>query len=308
MTLVQSDSKKRTLGALIGLAVGDALGAPVEFRRRNSFLEIKEMLGGGKFKLPPGAWTDDTAMALCLAESLLQDHTLNLHDLMSRFLGWIDRGENSSTGRAVGLGQNILWALGNFRKTGQLVADLRARPAHSNGSLMRLAPIPCMYWRDPKQAMKLASVQSWATHHSALASAVCIYATRLMCALISGDTWADARAVAQADVMLEQSPELSSLLERDLTARSRDEISSSGYVIHTLEAALWSIETTNSFEDALIRAVNLGDDADTVGAVTGQLAGALYGVNDIPHAWLDALVDVERIMSLGAELFEAHAT
>ena len=151
-----TSSQDRALGALIGLAVGDALGAPVEFKKRGHFPMITEMVGGGKFRLPPGAWTDDTAMALCLAESLLVDPDLDLHDLMSRFLRWIDSGEPSSTGRAVGLGQNTFWALADFRKSGEVVARLRSKPAHSNGALMRLAPLPCMHWRDPSRAMRLA--------------------------------------------------------------------------------------------------------------------------------------------------------
>lgn len=297
-----SDQQDRALGALIGLAIGDALGAPVEFKRRGQFPLITDMVGGGKFKLPPGAWTDDTAMTLCLAESLLSQPELDVSDMMSRFIGWIDRGDNSSTGRAVGLGQNTFWALADFRKHGNLVANPRPRPAHSNGALMRLAPIPCMHWRDPARAARLASAQSWATHHSALSSDVCVYAATMMCALISGEPWGTSRACAH---MGEGSPELLAMTQSDLSARSADEVSSSGYVIHTLEAALWSIETTASFEEALIRAVNLGDDADTVGAVTGQLAGALYGLSAIPPRWRAVLFDLERLTDLSAQLYTA---
>lgn len=298
-------NRDRALGALVGLAVGDALGAPAEFRRRGQFPRVTEMLGGGKFRLPPGAWTDDTAMALCLAESLLCDPTLDLHDLMTRFLRWTDQGENSSTGRAVGLGQNTFWTLADFRKTGAVVARERARPAHSNGSLMRLAPLPCMHWRDSRLAMELASAQSWATHHSYLASEVCVYATSLISALISGEHWGVIRA--ELARFKSFSPELWAVLTRDQRGRAAEEINSSGYVLHTLEAALWSIETTSSFEDALIRAVNLGDDADTVGAVTGQLAGARYGLSAIPPRWLDVLAQQERLTWLGQQLFDRFA-
>ena len=302
-------SQDQALGALVGLVVGDALGAPVEFKRRGQFPLVEDMIGGGKFRLPPGAWTDDTAMALCLAESLLAHPELDRSDLMSRFLRWIDQGENSSTGRAVGLGQNTLWALADFRKTGELIAKLRARPAHSNGALMRLAPLPCMHWRHPERARRLASLQSWTTHHSALSSDACVFVTTLMCALIRGATWDEAKSEAKSEGLSEEwAPELAALVNRDLSAIPSEEISSSGYVIHTLEAAMWSVETTQSFEAALIKAVNLGDDADTVGAVTGQLAGALYGLRAIPQRWLEPLVEAPRIKDLGDQLFHALAT
>ena len=303
----QDGQLKRCRGALLGLAVGDALGAPVEFLSRDSFEPVTEMMGGGKFKLPPGAWTDDTALALCLAESLLITPQLDRADLLTRFLRWVELGENSATGRAVGIGQNTLWSLLRFQETGALEAAKVSRRSDGNGALMRLAPLPCVWWRDPQEAVRLARLQSLSTHASQPSADACAYTSALLSALIEGREWAEARQRASQQGASQQGEPfcepMRELLSCELALKPREQISSGGYVLHTLEAALWAVETTHSFEEALIKAVNLGDDSDTVGAVTGQLAGARYGVEAIPERWLEPLAQRERLLSLSTALF-----
>lgn len=289
-------------GTLIGLAVGDALGAPVEFKQRDSFPEIREMHAGGYFRLPAGAWTDDTAMALCLADSLLYQPEFNEGDLLNRFLRWIDDNENTSTGRCIGVGQNTMAVLGNYRRTGALLAPVVKGRSDGNGALMRLAPVACMHWREPLVARSIARRQSYTTHASELSSAACEAQALLLCGLISGLPWDDALSGIAQEAW---PPEIASIIAGGWKAKSRGDISSTGYVVHTLEAAIWAVGTTSTFEDALITAVNLGHDADTVGAVAGQLAGARYGSQEIPSRWLAHLFHRDQITDIANQLFAA---
>lgn len=293
---------EKLTGSLLGLSVGDALGAPVEFKERGSFPEVREMQAGGYFRLPAGAWTDDTAMALCLADSLLSQPEFDEKDLLDRLLRWIDDNENTSTGRCIGVGQNTMAVLGNYRRTGSLTAPIVKGRSDGNGALMRLAPVACLHWTDRAVARSVARRQSFSTHASELSAAACEVQALLLCGLISGQTWEGAlNQVAQ-----ETWPaEIAAIIDGGWRAKSRDDISSTGYVIHTLEAAIWAVGSTHTFEDALIAAVNLGHDADTVGAVAGQLAGARYGSREIPARWLECLFHRDQIADIANQLFVA---
>ena len=300
-TILDRTVQERARGALVGLAIGDALGAPVEFKDRDSFPEVREMLAGGYFKLPAGAWTDDTAMALCLADSLIHDSDLGPKDLLDRFLGWIYENENTSTGQCIGVGQNTFAVLGNYRRTGALTAPPVKGRSDGNGALMRLAPVACRHWADPKKARLIARSQSYTTHASELSAAACEAVAAILCDLIAGQSWQD----ALTNVTTNSWPEEINKILAGSWKRPRNDILSSGYVVHTLEAALWAVGNTLSFEEALVAAVNLGHDADTVGAVAGQLAGARYGIRAIPTRWSDLLIDCDIIDSRARDLVSA---
>jgi len=290
----------RAAASLLGLAIGDALGAPVEFKRRDTFEPVTDMRSGGYFKLPAGAWTDDTAMALCLAESLIAYPHLDQKDLLDRFCLWASKAENTSTGVCVGIGQNTLRVLGNFHRTGMLNAPETRQKSDGNGAAMRLAPVAIRHWHNPVEARRIAVLQSRTTHYSELSAAGCEYLAAILCALISGQEWTQAtRPTANAS----WPDEIKAFACEDWQQRDRETISSTGFVIHTLEAALWAVDTTNSFAAAMLKAVNLGDDADSVGAVAGQLAGARYGLSAIPVNWRDTLIDNQKIKNLGRALF-----
>jgi len=290
----------RAVGALVGLAVGDALGAPVEFCRRNTFEPVTDMRAGGYFKLPAGAWTDDTAMALCLGESLIAHPHFDQKDLLDRFCLWAGEGVNTSTGVCVGIGQNTLRVLGNYHRTGALLAPETRQKSDGNGAVMRLAPVAVRHWRNSIEAIRIAALQSRATHYSELSAGASEALALILSDLISGVAWEDAVRPAPA----EHWPEgIRAIFAQNWQQRDRDSISSTGFVVHTLEAAMWAVDTTSSFAAALLKAVNLGDDADSVGAVAGQLAGARYGVSGIPRNWLDVLVQHERIEEIGQTLF-----
>ena len=291
----------RAIGALLGLAVGDALGTTLEFSRRDAHSPVLDMVGGGPFCLKPGEWTDDTSMALCLADSLVAKGGLHETDLLDRFVNWWLQGENSVNGYCFDIGGTTGQALSHYlehqRPIGEGPDD---KYQAGNGSLMRLAPVAIFAAPDLGAAARLAARQSLTTHANAVAAEACaLFASMLVEAMCGQgkDEVLRPRAAAQTD--------LKDVASGAWRAKPREAISSSGYVVHTLEAALWCVERTDNFVDAVVLAVNLGDDADTVGAVTGQLAGALYGRSGIPARWLDVLAWREDIEQRAISLLRA---
>ena len=282
----------RIAGAFVGLAIGDALGAPIEFADRGTFEPVISYRSGGRFNLPAGAWTDDTAMALCLAQSLIEKNGLDNEDLLNRFCDWAANGSNTSTGIAVGIGQNTLRVLGDFRRNGYLEALPFGTKNDGNGSLMRLAPVACFAKDNIEEAVVLAGLQSKATHASHHAEQCCQILAELLCYLINGKPlmW----AVKQTHNRPSNN-EINMMMHRNMVDESEDDIKSGGYVVNTLHAALWSNLTTNSFESAVLKACNLGDDADTTGAVAGQIAGAMCGYSNITQDLKDGLKEERKL-------------
>lgn len=295
---MSGDSRDRAIGAFLGLACGDALGTTLEFCTRDSRPPVTNLVGGGPFKLKPGEWTDDTSMALCLADSLLANRGFDPHDTMDRFVRWWKTGENSVTGRCFDIGITTRDALDRYVRTGNSVSGSTDPRTAGNGSLMRLAPVALAWWRDPREAEEVARLQSQLTHGATEAVEACGLFAALLCAAISG-----AGKIETLDLVRGAHPALGAKLGEQWRTAKRHQIRSSGYVIHTLEAALWAVHGSESFEHALIAAANLGDDADTVAAVTGQLAGAIYGWSAIPRAWRSALAWHDRLLDKAGLLY-----
>ncbi len=291
----------RARGALVGLALGDALGTTLEFSGRDSNPPVTDLVGGGPFGLAAGEWTDDTSMALCLAESLMERGGLDIHDLMVRFLRWREEGYNSVTGVCFDIGNATDAALLSFKKTGEPLSGSTDPRTAGNGSLMRLSPVAIRWWRDRGKATAAARLQSRTTHGAPHAVEACALYAELLIEAIAGapkETVMRARDWTGDNLIADAAA-------GSWRAKERDDISSSGYVVHTLEAALWCVDRTDSIEDALILAANLAGDADTVAAVTGQLAGALWGLSGAPARWLEKLAWRDRLEALAAGLFEA---
>lgn len=286
----------RALGALFGLAVGDALGTTLEFTARDTLPHHDTMTGGGPFRLAPGQWTDDTAMALALADSLITCQGFNARDLMTRFVAWWRTGAYSCTGTCFDIGRTTAEALYQFERTGEPFAGSTAPSTAGNGSLMRLAPVALFALHDADMVVRIAADQSRTTHAAPEAVEACTFFVTLLREAILG----------QPGVLRSRpwsgSSRILSIAKGQWRNKSRAQIRSSGYVVHTLEAALWCVAQTASFEEAVILAVNLADDADTVGAVTGQLAGALYGIEAIPSAWLNSLTWARKVKQTGEAL------
>ncbi|RVD76655.1 ADP-ribosylglycohydrolase family protein [Pseudomonas koreensis] len=293
---------ERYRGALLGLACGDAVGTSVEFKPRGSFQPLTDMVGGGPFHLKPGQWTDDTSMALCLAESLLNKNTFDAADQMGRYLNWWQWGYLSSTGDCFDIGLTVSQALSQYQLSGQPFAGATDPYTAGNGSLMRLAPVVLFYFPDIQHIRQFASDSSRTTHAAPEAIECCqLFAEQIGKALL-GASKAELRRLPLSTFT---QPKVTALARGDYLAKSVSEIRGSGYSVESLEAALWSFHHTDSFAAAILQAANLGDDADTTAAIVGQLAGAYYGVRAIPAHWLEMLHEGEEIAATADRLLEA---
>lgn len=290
----------RYRGCLLGLAVGDAIGTAVEFKARGSFPPVTDMLGGGAFNLKPGQWTDDTSMALCLAESLVEKNGFDALDQMNRYLNWYENGYLSSTGRCFDIGNATRQALEKFKATGKPMSGSAHPSSAGNGSLMRLAPVAMFYAPSQTRAQAFAGKSSRTTH----AAKECVDA----CTLFAGMLVSALDGNEKETVLFEQgvlgsvSEKIQAIAKGEYKDKSAQHIRGNGYVVDALEAALWCFWTTDTFSDAVLAAANLGDDADTTAAICGQVAGAYYGHSSIPVPWLEKLCMREKIINLAEQL------
>lgn len=289
----------RALGALLGLAVGDAVGTTLEFKSRDSYPLLTEMVGRGPFGLKPGEWTDDTAMALALADSLAENADLDATDLMRRFVDWHEHGTYSCTGRCFDIGITTRQALQRFKASGDPHAGSTDPHSAGNGSLMRLAPVALAHWRDRQKLASVSVRQSQTTHAAPEAVSACAAFADILADAIEGRPRTQVLRARTGGV-----GKVRPILKGSWRGKKRDDVKSSGYVVHALEAAIWSVARTADFRSAVLTAANLGDDADTTAAIAGQLAGALYGHSGIPAAWLAKLAWRERIEALGRQLVQ----
>ena len=302
--LVDPDCARRTL---LGLATGDALGTTVEFRAPGSFPPVTDMNGGGPFDLRAGQWTDDTSMALCLAESLIESDGFEPRDQMERYVRWWRHGHWSSTGRCFDIGNTTRQALSAFERTGEPNSGPTAPDTAGNGSLMRLAPVPIAYAHDPTEAVRLAGESSRTTHGAREAIDACRYFANLLVGAMRG---VDKKVLLSPRYEVEPGlwtakpliDTIDDVASGSFRRNQPPEIRGTGHVLRTLEAALWAFATTDDFETGALAVVNLGDDADTTGAVYGQIAGAHYGAAGIPKRWLERLHMREEIDAFGKRL------
>jgi ADP-ribosyl-[dinitrogen reductase] hydrolase len=292
--------RARARGALLGLAVGDALGTTLEFSRRDSSPLLTDMIGGGPFRLKPGQWTDDSAMALALADSLIESDDLDETDLMQRFVDWHQQGRYSCTGTCFDIGITTRAALARWKASGDPLAGSTAPDSAGNGSLMRLAPVAIRYWRERPKLRDVAARQSRTTHGAAQAVEACVSYAELLADAIAGAS----RAELLQPRHWEGDADIARILAGSWRGKPRSTISASGYVVHSLEAALWSVGRSGDYRQSVLSAANLGEDADTTAAIAGQLAGALYGEPDIPEEWLQKLAWRDRISAMAGQLFD----
>lgn len=287
-------------GMLYGLAVGDALGAPVEFRERGEFSPVTTYRSGGPFSLNAGDWTDDTSMALALADSLSKGW--DLADQMKCYLDWYERGRFSVNGRCFDIGTTTRYALEAFNQHGDPITSGDANPeASGNGCIMRMAPVVIKFhYEDAVELAERCELSSLITHASQQCASACRYFGLVLAGLAYG--YGKERVLTPDWEWVRQARErkpFHSLVEQIINESYKDKtehaIKGSGWVIASLEASLWALWNSNSFEEAVLKAVNLGDDSDTTGAVTGQLAGALWGEDGIPKHLIDGLSKKDMI-------------
>lgn len=299
-----ADQLDRAIGALLGLAVGDAVGTTLEFCAPGSFDPIDDMVGGGPFRLAPGEWTDDTSMALCLAESILDTGTMDLEDQLRRYLLWKDDGYLSSNGRCFDIGTTTRAQLERFRSTGEAVDPEPNEDAAANGSLMRLAAVTIRWHADPATAAAHSAEASRTTHPAQRPVDACRLMGAMVSALIGGTSFGDVTTPTfwrWGDLH----PEVADIARGAWKDKEPPAIHGTGYCISALEAALWAVGGAADFRSAVLRAANLGDDADTTAAIAGQIAGARWGASSIPTTWRGKVVAGERIAALAHGLYLA---
>jgi ADP-ribosylglycohydrolase len=297
-----TDARDRAVGALLGLATGDAVGTTLEFARPGSFTPITDLVGGGPFGLDAGQWTDDTSMALCLAESLVDLGHLDLTDQLRRYVRWRDHGHLSSIGRCFDIGTTTTGQLDRFLRTGDPVDPHIDQDAAANGSLMRLAPVPIRWHTDLAEAADRSAESSRSTHAADRPVDACRVLGAMVAALVAGHPASD---VFHHDFWRygPLHPEVEAVARGSWRHREPPTIKGSGYCVAALEAAIWAVAGATDFRAAVLRAANLGDDADTTAAIAGQLAGARWGAAGIPEEWRARITLADRIVSLADRLF-----
>lgn len=296
-------SVDRFRGALLGLATGDAVGTSLEFSPRGTFEPIEDMVGGGPFNLQAGQWTDDTSMALCLASSLVECGGFDPRDQMDRYCQWWRNGYLSSTGNCFDIGITTRSALASFERTGEPFSGSTDGMSAGNGSIMRLAPVPMYYHPDVRKVVHHAGESSRTTHGAAESVDACKLFGRMITAALSRESKDEilfSNPFESTSQAIE--PAIADIARGSYRGKREKEIKGSGYVVKSLEAALWCFWTTDSFEEAILKAANLGDDADTTTAVCGQIAGAYYGAEGIPMRWLNRLAMRNDICELSDRL------
>ena len=287
-------------GMLLGLAAGDAVGTTVEFQERGMFYPVKDMVGGGPFNLKKGEWTDDTSMALCLATSLIECAAFDAKDQIERYLKWRNEGYMSSNGRCFDIGMTVQNALARYVSTGNPFAGSVDPRSAGNGSIMRLAPIVIAFYRDHEKLIEYAGESSRTTHGCEECVESCkLFAAMLKQAMMSRD---------KEEVLLghgyeSSSPKVKAIGNGEYLNKSYYEITGSGYVIESLETALWCFRNSDCFKDAILLATNVGNDADTSAAICGQISGAYYGMHSIPESWLTALAMKQQISTMANRLY-----
>lgn len=274
--------RDRLRGVVVGAAVGDALGMPLEFGSAAPVERLIRTMRPGR--LPAGSFTDDTEMALALAESLLHDFDLDPDDLAQRFVQWY-RSNPPDVGIHTAA---VLQRISSGMPWQQAVEEVQKANPHNagNGSLMRCYPVAVACWQDLERLIQQSRLQSQITHPHPDCLDACVFVNVMIFDLVHGASTQKAYQHALDQVALSEGFRNTLLLAAH---RKRDELRNTGWVRHTLESALWGLLNTSSFEDALVQVINLGADTDTTGAVTGALAGAAYGLSSIPVDWKNAL-------------------
>lgn len=300
-------SRERFRGCLLGLAAGDALGTTLEFKPPGTFKPKDDMVGGGPFGLLPGEWTDDTSMALCLAESLVDCSGFDPADQMGRYVRWWREGYLSSTGQCFDIGNTVRAALSRFVRDGDPYSGSSDPFSAGNGSLMRLAPVPMFFAGNAAEAVAMAAASSWTTHAALEAVDACRYFAGLLVGALRGIDratllsagYCPSEGLWERDRLTDR---IAAVADGSFKDRDPPDIKGTGYVVESLEAALWAFHRSDSFREGALLAVNLGDDADTTGAIYGQIAGAYYGADAIPADWRNNLTMASEITALADQL------
>lgn len=300
--------------SLIGLAVGDAMGVPMEFSTREKCLKnpLTEMVGFGTHNVPAGSWSDDTSMTIATMDSIIEKETIDYTDIMNKYCEWVVNYKYTSCNLRFDIGQTCFEAICNYanKKVEPLKCGLSDINSNGNGSLMRILPVALYcYSKNLKEEeiLVLTNNISSLTHAHEISKMGCYIYVRYLMFLLSGkdkySAYSMIKCVDYSSYLEDTVKAYDRILKNDIKKYKMDEINSGGYVVDTLEASLWVILNTDTFAQAIIGAINLGSDTDTTGAVTGAIAGIIYGIDNIPKKWLDKLLKKDYLLEL-ADKFE----
>ena len=286
----------RFRGSLVGLACGDAVGATLEFRPRGTFTPLTDMVGGGVVG-KAGEWTDDTILALCLANSLIEKG-FDPADQMKKYSDCVYKGYIHPTiQKWIGIATSD--AIFRHYTTGEALSGSTDPRKSGNGSLMRLCPVPMYCYPDLATTVINSAISSKTTHSSLTCIEACMLFGEMLHKAFSGES---KESILFNTVTPVSHPEMVSLKQGTYKDKTDRQIRGTGYVVASLEASLWCFLKTSNFRDAILMAANLGDDADTTAAITGQIAGAFYGYEGIPQSWKDKLDREAEISNLAIVL------
>lgn len=294
---------------IIGHAVGDAMGVPVEFYKREELLKhpVTQMLGYGSHAVPKGSWSDDTTMEICLIQSFIDKETFDYDDIMNNFIKWIEEGDFTATGKLFDIGRTCLRSIRNYAegKTKAEESGLDTVDSNGNGSLMRILPVAYYcYYRNFKEneIYHLVKNISSLTHRHEISILGCYIYINYVIQLLEGkDKFTSYHFIKLMDYSMFSNESLNvydRILQGDIWKHNIDEINSSGYIVDTLEASLWVLLNAKDYTESIIGAINLGGDTDTIGAITGSMAGILYGYESIPEQWLNQLLKKDYLEDL----------
>ena len=295
---------------IIGLAIGDALGVPVEFKTREELKKypITDMIGYGTYKVPMGAWSDDTSMTLATIDSIIQQGKIDTNDIADRFLNWYRKAEYTATGIVFDIGRTTIQALAKYELKLDIASNCGCNGEYDNGngSLMRMLPIAYyIYYKritDDKRIYEIVRDVSSITHSHTISILGCYIYVRYALELLNKKDKIQAyKNIKQLDYSFFNDYEISKyyrILEGNIQEVKEKDISTSGYVVSTLEATLWLFLNSKNYNNTILTAVNLGNDTDTVGACTGALAGIYYGQENIKTEWKMNLLKYDYIKDL----------
>lgn len=301
---------------IIGFAIGDALGVPAEFKSRNELerYPIKNMVGYGTYNLPEGTWSDDTSMTLATIHSIIETGTIDTNNIADKFLKWYRHAEYTATNETFDIGRTTLQALAKYELKQDEAVNCGGSDEYDNGngSLMRILPLAYyIYYKQIKDANKIYELVkdvSSITHAHEVSVLGCYIYVIYTLSLLEGKAKNKAyMTIKEADYSMFSENALnkySRILKDDISKFELDEISSSGYVVSTLEAAMWLFLNANDYKTTILKAVNLGDDTDTVAAITGGLLGIYYGIDSIKDNWKQTLKRYDYIVDLCNNFYE----
>ena len=307
---MKSNIKDNCKNGIYGLAIGDALGVPVEFLDRDYLSKnpVYDFIEDKVNDLPKGTWSDDTSMTIATMDSINDKHTINIEDMTLKFISWMDNDEYTATGECFDVGNTVFSALTKYKNNPQTdtVYGENGPNSNGNGSLMRILPISYFINKsdinDENEILRIVKDVSSITHSHEISILSCYIYVLFSNQLLNGATKEEAyryiKSVDYSKFKLESISAFNRILKSDIRDLKEAEIRTTGYTVDTLEAALWIFMNSKNYNESILKAVNLGDDSDTVGAVVGGLLGIEYGIEAINPEWIRQLQNIELLNSI----------